>query len=404
MKKILAILLCAVMALSLVACGEESKEKQVGNEVTEVVDNNNNQNDSNVSIAEPSNENDMIIGSWYCDEVQEELDFRNSSMVTATTPMVNISGSYKLEDGKIIMTYDIGEDIYEYELSDSALILKNSDGTYTFTRGTADFSIENVDNNNTSTSADASLLSVVVYGKNEADVYCQLDKMPQAGVQVYFEGTPYMLIYGDVGAGLSANVCNSTNGSVLGNILYEISDTEVVFHADMSSYADFSFESVSSYTVSIDYDGNGGERISYAVNNVVKQGERAKQESESTETNQAEVGEKTVDKSVLANYAGKYTDSLGNSFEVRKDFEYGIYELKLYSAAGWPEYSDNDGIRFYDTPTISSVKQGQDYIVVETISQYILSEGRFKFCSDGSVEVTYKGGVLTGDFSGRFSK
>jgi len=78
--------------------------------------------------------------------------------------------------------------------------------------------------------------------------------------------------------------------------------------------------------------------------------------------------------------------------------------LKLYSAAGWPEYSDNDGIRFYDTPTISSVKQGQDYIVVETISQYILSEGRFKFCSDGSVEVTYKGGVLTGDFSGRFSK
>lgn len=44
---------------------------------------------------------------------------------------------------------------------------------------------------------------------------------------------------------------------------YEISDTEIVFHVDMSSDEDFSFDDVSSYTEIIDYDGNGGGKVSY---------------------------------------------------------------------------------------------------------------------------------------------
>lgn len=293
MKKVLAILLCAVMALSLVACGEESKEKQVQNEVTEVVDSNNNPTDSNASIAEPSNENDMIVGSWYCAEVQEVFEFTGSKTVTATTPMVNISGSYRLEDGKITMTYDIGEGIYEYELSDSALILKSSDGTFTYIRGTKDFAADNSDEDGSNTPIE---------------------------------------------------------------------------------------------------------------NDVVKQEEQEDKTVEKAEKGEISNVEVEADKSVLANCMGKYTDGQGNSFEVSEDLGYGIYELKLYSAAGWPEYSDNDGVRFYDTPTISSVKQGNGYILVETISQYILAEGTFKFLSDGSVEVTYTGGVLTGDFTGKFTK
>ena len=80
--------------------------------------------------------------------------------------MVNMSGTYKLEDGKLIMTFDIGDDIHEYELSDSALILKNSDGEYKYIRGTADSVTENV---STTTDA-ANVLSVTVYESNIADV------------------------------------------------------------------------------------------------------------------------------------------------------------------------------------------------------------------------------------------
>ena len=108
---------------------------------------------------------------------------------------------------------------------------------------------------------------------------------------------------------------------------------------------------------------------------------------------------------VLANYIGEYTDSEGNSFKIADGgLGYGIYELKLYSAAGWPLDESLEGTRFYDTPTIDSIKQGADYVIVNTISQYITSEGTFKFLSDGTVEVIYSGGVLTGDFVGVFSK
>lgn len=264
MKKILAILLCSVMTLSLAACGDESKEKQVGNNVTEVVDNNNNQTDSNVSIAEPSN--DMIVGSWYCDEIQEIIDFTSTEAITATTPMDNISGSYRLEGGKLIATFDMGDDIYEYEVSDSTLILKNNDGVYTFIRVTSDFAIENA----FAINVDANLLSVIVYEPNEADIRCQLEKRLQGSISIYLDGTPYELLYADLGDGFYARVCNSDNGSILDTITYDISDTEIVFHADMSSYKDFSFEAVSGYTTCIDYDGNGGGMISYAVKDVVK--------------------------------------------------------------------------------------------------------------------------------------
>lgn len=155
MKKILTILLCTVMTLSIVACGADKQDKQA-------LDNKMDLTDTNAL----SGDNDMIVGSWFCDEVQEELDFTDSAMVTVTTPMVNDSGSYKLEDGKLIMKFDIGDDIYDYELSDSALILKNSDGVYTFIRVAAGFDMGNA----FSTEGEANSLSVIVYEPDDAGI------------------------------------------------------------------------------------------------------------------------------------------------------------------------------------------------------------------------------------------
>ena len=164
-------------------------------------------------------------------------------------------------------------------MSDSTLILKDSDGKYTFIRGEADFDTENV---STTTDA-ANVLSVTVYESNIADVCRQLEKRPKGGVSVYFDGAPYSLFYGDLGDGLSAKL--STNGSILGIVDYEISDTEIVFHVDMSSYKDFSFKEVSSYSEIIDYDGNGGGKITYAAADVVKYADaKASDDNKETES------------------------------------------------------------------------------------------------------------------------
>lgn len=59
--------------------------------------------------------------------------------------------------------------------------------------------------------------------------------------------------------------------------------------------------------------------------------------------------------SALATFVGEYKNSNGDSFIIEQDNgtgEYKISQLKLYSAEGWPEETDSDGVRFYDTPTI----------------------------------------------------
>lgn len=350
-------------------------------------------------------------------------------------------------------------------------------------------------------------LTVLVYGPQKADVRYSLERWPKGSVSIYLDGTGYMLLYADLGDGLRARVCNDANGTLLGEIPFEISDTELVFYADMSEYGDFSFDAVTSYSEIVDYDGEGGAYITYATTDVVKAAESSGEPEEPKEetskdnptvsnvkylnavyeggagtklvvlavdaqdvpitiqfgditvnasnyevtindsailqvgyswdddswselnylkdedmfilknhyggeyyptagssSNGSQDSENEVDMSVLEGYLGKYTDSLANCFELTKEQGYGIKNLKLYSASGWPETIGVDGDRFYDTPTISSVKQGKDYVVVETISQYILAEGRFKFIFDGTVEVTYTGGVLQGTFTGTFTK
>jgi len=395
MKKILAILLCSVMTLSLAACGDESKEKQVGNNVTEVVDNNNNQTDSNVSIAEPSN--DMIVGSWYCDEIQEIIDFTSTEAITATTPMDNISGSYRLEGGKLIATFDMGDDIYEYEVSDSTLILKNNDGVYTFIRVTSDFAIENA----FAINVDANLLSVIVYEPNEADIRCQLEKRLQGSISIYLDGTPYMLLYADLGDGFYARVCNSDNGSILDTITYDISDTEIVFHADMSSYKDFSFEAVSGYTTCIDYDGNGGGMISYAVKDVVKHEERANTIAESTETSETSTA-KGFD---ISKIVGHYFNTLGNQNKpdelvVEEAFGGPSYHFVIYPAYDYMNIASGGGYDYtggFDPSEVSSSADGSWKISLPTNAGY---EADFTINADGSIDVLVTGNSTT--YNGHF--
>lgn len=306
MKKYICLICISCAVLTMVACGKE--ETYVKNSITAVEENKEDSTDNDTSIVTNS-ENDLVIGSWYCDEVQECIEFTDSETVTVTTPMVNMSGTYKLEDGKLIMTFDIGDDIHEYELSDSALILKNSDGEYKFIRGTADSVTENV---STTTDA-ANVLSVTVYESNIADVRRQLEKRPKGSVSVYFDGTPYMLLYADLGDGLSAKLSDSTNGSILGIVDYEISDTEIVFHADMSSYKDFSFKEVSSYSEIIDYDGNGGGMITYAAADVVKYADaKASDDNKETESDSShnenlnETQNESEVNAILSQAAGHY--------------------------------------------------------------------------------------------------
>lgn len=366
------------------------------------------------------------------------------------------------------------------------------------------------DNSSVSEPSEDVPLTALIYDPDNADVYCKLERIPKGSVAIYLEGTDYLLLYADLGDGLSARVCNSVNGDVLDTIPYEMSDTELVFYADMSKYENFSFDAVSSYAEIINYDGDGGAYITYAASDVAKYVKRDDIEDNASDaedsnlykdedvvsnakylnakyvagsgentllivavdeqdvpttilfsgksvkatdyeviindsailqvgyywddgswtelnylkdedmfilknnyggeylptgessSNENDVSEKEVDKSFLAGYVGKYTDSLGNCFELTQDSEYEIKNLKLYSVSGWPETVGVDGDRFYDTPTISCVKQGKDYIVVETISQYILAEGCFKFYADGTVEVSYSGGVLSETYEGRF--
>lgn len=122
-----------------------------------------------------------------------------------------------------------------------------------------------------------------------------------------------MLLYADLGDGLSAKLSDSTNGSILGIVDYEISDTEIVFHADMSSYKDFSFKEVSSYSEIIDYDGNGGGMITYAAADVVKYADaKASDDNKETESDSShnenlnETKNESEVNAILSQAAGHY--------------------------------------------------------------------------------------------------
>ena len=388
MKKILTILLCTVMTLSIVACGADKQDKQA-------LDNKMDSSDTNAL----SGDNDMIVGSWFCDEVQELIAFTSTEAITVTTPMDNISGSYRLEDGKLIATFDIGDDIYEYEVSDNTFILKNSDGVYTFIRVPSDFTIENA----LATNGDAKLLSVIVYESNEADIRCRLEKRPQGSISIYLDGTPYMLLYADLGDGLSARVCKSGDGSILDTIPFDISDTEIVFHADMSSYKDFSFEAVFGYTTCIDYDGNGGGMISYAVKDVVKHEERANTIAENTETSETS----TANAFDISKIAGHYLNTLSNQNKpdelvVEEAFGGPSYHFAISAAYEYMTISSGGAYDYtagFDPSEVSSSADGSWKISLPTNGGY---EASFTINSDGSIDVLVTGFSTT--YNGHFVK
>lgn len=120
-----------------------------------------------------------------------------------------------------------------------------------------------------------------------------------------------------------------------------------------------------------------------------------------------------LDNSALASFVGEYKNSNGDSFIIEQDKgtgKYKIYMVKLYSAEGWPEDVDVDGVRFYDTPTIESIGGDvNDMIVVETISQYTAAEGTFYLGVNGAADVKYTGyytssDALDGNYYGYFTK
>lgn len=110
--------------------------------------------------------------------------------------------------------------------------------------------------------------------------------------------------------------------------------------------------------------------------------------------------------SVLAAFAGEYKNSDGDSFLIEQDNgtgEYKISMVKLYSAEGWPEDTDSDGVRFYDTPTIESITgDPNDMIIVETISQYTAGNGTFMIGVNGAADVKYRGYSSTAELNGNY--
>lgn len=178
--------------------------------------------------------------------------------------------------------------------------------------------------NNPSVDVTDKPLSVIIYGDTEADVVYRLEKIPQGSISIYLDGTPYVLLYADIGDGLSANVADSTEGIIYGAIPYEISDKEFVFHADMSGYDGFSFDAVTSYSEIIDYDGNGGGLITYQVADVVSHTEK-KDVSEIVATTPTE---ESCD---IEKWIGHYQNTLANPNKPD--------ELILNLAFGGPSYA-----------------------------------------------------------------
>lgn len=120
-----------------------------------------------------------------------------------------------------------------------------------------------------------------------------------------------------------------------------------------------------------------------------------------------------LDNSALASFVGEYKNSNGDSFIIEQDKgtgKYKIYMVKLYSAEGWPEDVDVDGVRFYDTPTIESITGDvNDMIIVETLSQYSAGSGTFMIGVNGAADVKYTGyytssDALDGNYYGYFTK
>lgn len=116
--------------------------------------------------------------------------------------------------------------------------------------------------------------------------------------------------------------------------------------------------------------------------------------------------EAQLDNSVLAAFAGEYKNTNGDSFLIEQDDGTGKYKIsmvKLYSADGWPEDSDRDGVRYYDTPTIESITGNpDDMIIVETISQYTAGNGTFIIGVNGAADVKYNGYSSSADLNGNY--
>ncbi len=248
LKKIAAILMCAVMVLSLIACGAKEDKTQA---------------ESNSSL------------------VESNIDSGDSNIPVVET---------------------------------------NSEDESTFVSETEGFAEENADE----TSNEPSLLSVTVYGPSKADVRRKLEKKVQSSVSVYFDRTPYSLLYADLGDGFFARLCSDS--SILGTVDYEISDTEIVFHVDMSSDEDFSFDDVSSYTEIIDYDGNGGGKVSYDAKDVV--------ERTNAEANDASAQSQSNEPFTIDSCAGTYLSTNGDTFTFESNSSSGSYSVKDFVLNG----------------------------------------------------------------------
>ena len=250
-----------------------------------------------------------------------------------------------------------------------------------------------------------SKLSIIVYDKSNADVHYAIDKYISGRFTMSLEENGYTIFYGDLGQGLSVNIIDS-NGQILSQMPYDLTDSELTIYLDFSSFSDIDMTKYQYFHVNIDYDGDGGEYLLYSAEDVVTYADAnpddISPDSETTLTednsnddavnsgNQAQ-----LDNSALASFVGEYRNSNGDSFIIEQDKgtgKYKIYMVKLYSAEGWPEDVDVDGVRFYDTPTIESITGDvNDMIVVETISQYTAAEGTFYLGVNGAADVHYDG-------------
>lgn len=199
MKKALAILLCAAMAMSFVACGTEKDNVQVQNSTNEIENSNIDASDSVAPITEDKSESDLIIGSWYDEENDCTFEFVDDKHVKLYLVGGTLDAEYLLSDGMMTISAGDENDKFDVVLEDSKLELmhQGDDFKYSFVRCESTV-------NNDSLSTSEKVFEICVVDDNTADI-AVFNADDNSNWSIHFDDS-FTLYYGDLGQGYECNL------------------------------------------------------------------------------------------------------------------------------------------------------------------------------------------------------
>ena len=199
MKKALAILLCAAMAMSFVACGTEKDNVQVQNSTNEIENSNIDASDSVAPITEDKSESDLIIGSWYDEENDCTFEFVDDKHVKLYLVGGTLDAEYLLSEGMMTISAGDENDKFDVVLEDSKLELmhQGDDFKYSFVR------YESTVNKDFLSTSEKEF-EICVVDDNTADI-AVFNADDNSNWSIHFDDS-FTLYYGDLGQGYECNL------------------------------------------------------------------------------------------------------------------------------------------------------------------------------------------------------